>query len=284
MVYQTAKQHLIDGDTQAALDQLGPALENTSLHDEWAMLRARYRRMRESEMKGTLSTQDLNLEHNRINDALFRLVDRAAAYVDSPASKPASEPAKKRRPAWLGWGIGLAVLVVLVLALQPILRGDKGAKETPAATETPHNPPSREKASNPSSTVEELPADFDEQVFDRYRIGKISGNRDMPFDIHTLGKGPKGVYMEITLRNETGQMIELGKMELVHTADKSRAVSTTLQGKTLAAGQKQKYTPKFRWKIAGVPQAFRMQLEYKVDGTVGKRKLKTDFGIYRKID
>ncbi|NBC06827.1 MAG: hypothetical protein GVY26_06490 [Bacteroidetes bacterium] len=284
MSYKAAKQHLIDGNTKAAIDALGPALENTSLHDEWAMLRARYRRMRESEMKGTLSTQELNLEHNRINDALFRLIDRAATYVDSPASKPASEPAKKRRPSWLGWGIGLAVLALLGFTLLPMLQRDRSAEKEAVATETRPKQPSREKAPNSNSAVEALPADFDEQTFDRYLIRKISGNRDLPFEIHTLGKGPKGVYMEITLRNGAGQAIELGKLELLHTGDKSRAISSTLDGETLAAGQKQKYTPKFRWAIPGKPEGFRMQLEYKVNGTVGKRKLKTDFGIYRKMD
>jgi len=284
MSYKAAKQHLIDGNTKAAIDALGPVLENTSLHDEWAMLRARYWRMRESEMKGTLSTQDLNLEHNRINDALLRLIDRAAAYVDSPASKPASEPAKKRRPAWLGWGIGIVLLIVLVLALWPVLRSKNGA--TPVTTDIPvkEREKTEKKVVDTPDPASGLDDDFSQQAFDRYLIRKISGNRDLPFEIHTLGKAAKGLYMDITLHNKTGKTVRLGNMELLHTGDKSRSISSTLKGKTLAAGQKQKYTPKFRWAIPGEPQAFRMQLEYQIEGTAGKRKLKTDFGIYRKMD
>lgn len=277
MSYQAAKQYLIDGNTKAALEQLGPVLEHTNLHDEWAMLRSRYRRMRESEMKGTLSSQELNLEHNRINDALLRLIDRAQ---DGPKASPAdggTGRTPKPRPAWLGWGLGLLLLLIVGGVLWPKL---KGASKRPAkAVDTTTMDTSKEVAQSEATDTE-----FDEQVFDRYYIGKVVGNRDLPFDISTLGKGPRGLYLEITLRNETGQPVKLGKMELLHTGDKSKAVSETLDGEVLKAGESRAFMPKFKWAIPGEPKAFRMQLPYKVEGAVGSRRLKTDFGIYRKMD
>jgi hypothetical protein len=275
MPYQAAKQDLIDGNTKAALEHLGPALEQTALYDEWAMLRSRYRRMRESEMKGTLSTQELNLEHNRINDALLRLIDRAE---EGPKAASAGSPRPaKGRPAWLGWAAGLILLLIVGMVLWPKLRTPSKRSDKAAVAEA---------VDQSKATVqnEEVDADFDNQNFDRYYIGKVSGNRDIPFEIRTLGKGPRGLYLEITLHNKTGQTVKLGKMELLHTGDKSKAVSRTLEGEVLKAGESLEFTPKFKWVIAGEPKAFRMQLPYQVEGAVGKRTLKTEFGIYKKMD
>ena len=91
------------------------------------------------------------------------------------------------------------------------------------------------------------------------------------------------ILMEMTMTNRTGKTVKLGEMELLHTGDRSVGKSQSLSGTMLEPGDKITDTFKFRWAIPGEPKAFRMKMGYAIQGGDGLRTLKTDFGIYKKI-
>lgn len=282
MRYEQAKEHLMRGKTREALNLLREPLQSTDLYDEWMIIRARYETMREKEMKGVLSQQELSLEHNRINNAVLRLLDRAEQKQEVPVERQ-PEPVPPARPGvwpkWIGWGIAAVVAVVLFFALawrlnqtsEPSIQTlrERLAEEEPAKAQ----PPSLKNEAARANPV----------VLSKYDISKISGNRDLPFEIHTLSKTGEVVMMDMTLANRTGKSVKLGEMQLRHTGDRSTGISNSLSGTTLAPGEKIRETFKFRWAIKGDPKAFRMKMDYAVLGTSGNRELKTDFGIYKKV-
>lgn len=290
MPYQQAKKLLIEGKTEEALDLLSHQLEATHLHDEWALLRTRYQRMREGEMKGTLSVQEINIEYNRINDGLLRLIDQAAGStrrVQAETSTP-EKPAKKGMPAWLSWGLVLLLVVVSVLALRPMLRGDRAEPGSQPKVQ----PESNEKESRPAEEIlpAEVQTEWEEKQapvdgnYQRYYIGKVIGQRGLPCEIHRLGIGKRGLYLEMSLQNTSEKPLALGNVELLHTGDRKKASSTSLAGKVLQPGQKEKAYVRFNLKVEGEPKAFRLQLAYKPEGVNSARLLKTDFGVYQRID
>ncbi|MEQ8703166.1 MAG: hypothetical protein RIC19_04570 [Phaeodactylibacter sp.] len=282
MHYEQAKELLINGKTLEAIDQLREPLQGTPLYDEWMMVRARYETLREREMKGLLSTQESQLEHNRINDAVLRLLDKAEQKDEIPVVRqpePVPPPPKEARPKWLGWGIAAVVIAGIVLALMY----QWSAKPSPQVRETkervvPKVPSETQKADLKTDITRANP-----QLMSQYDISKISGNRDIPFEIHTLSKTGEVVIVEMTLHNRTGKPVKLGEMQMVHTGDRSTATSTNLSGTMLQPDEKLTDTFKFRWSIPGEPKAFRMKLDYVIQGGDGVRALKTDFGIYKKI-
>jgi hypothetical protein len=321
MHYELAKERLINGKTREAIDMLRGPLENTPLYDEWMMVRARYETLREREMKGLLSTSEAQLEHNRINDAVLRLLDKAERKEEVPVvkkDKPATTEPRQGLPKWA------SILIVAVVAVGALLflREQFGDSQEPDVQRTmqtvvpetkadekpsPTIPktkvdlkPSRVKTetkteaepsrARPDLSVEtqtaELKKDILRESFKliaKYDVSKISGNRDLPFEIHTLSHTNTMILMEMTLTNRAGKPVKLGEMELLHTGDRSVGKSQSLSGTMLEPGDNITDTFKFRWSIPGELKAFRMKMDYAIQGGGGIRALKTDFGLYKKI-
>jgi hypothetical protein len=335
MHYEQAKESLINGKTREAIDMLREPLEKTPLYDEWMMVRARYETLREREMKGLLSAAEAQLEHNRINDAVLRLLDKAAQKEEVPVVRQqataSTVPPKQGLPKWATMLIAAVVAVGALL----FIRGQFGATQEPAAAQTERKiipetkeapesasvtpekkpdtkpnrvtpetktivPPNRsvaetkinEEASRTlPEAVREIPkTDLKKAValqpgalIAKYDVSKISGNRDLPFEIHTLTHHQNMILMEMTLTNRTGKPVKLGEMEMLHTGDRSVGKSQSLNGTMLEAGDKMTETFRFAWAIPGELRAFRMKMAYAIQGGDGIRALKTDFGLYKKI-
>lgn len=335
MHYEQAKERLINGKTREAIDMLRGPLENTPLYDEWMMVRARYETLREREMKGLLSTAEAQLEHNRINDAVLRLLDKAEQKEEVPVVRQqataSTAPPRQGLPKWA------TMLIVAVVAVGALIfmRGQFGSPQEPAAAQIerkvipetkqkpesasvapekkPDNQPNRitpetrtivppnrsatetkikEEASRtlseiaretPKANLKKVVTLEPGALLAKYDVSKISGNRDLPFEIHTLSHNQNMILMEMTLTNRTGKPVKLGEMELLHTGDRSVGKSQSLSGTMLEPGGNITDTFKFQWAIPGELKAFRMKMGYAIQGGGSIRTLKTDFGLYKKI-
>jgi len=285
MAYLKSKELLLRGKTKEALDALKPVVENTPLYDEWAMLRARYHRMREQEMKGVQSSQELQLEHNRINDALLRLISSAQSKRSSAIAPVPSAGANGRR-AWIGWGLAGVALVVALWFLLPTLRDADANTATSETTEQslqPYLPPDStaqaDTAGHAAGSEEGL-----DGAYDRYRISKVTKHRDLPFTIDELGVGKHKVYLKMKLKNGTKRPISLGKLELLYVEGKQEAASDKLKGRQLAAGTEKNFTIPFKMVIPVEPRAFRLRILYRPKGALATRDIKVGFGVYQKIN
>lgn len=334
MHYEQAKERLINGKTREAIDMLREPLEKTPLYDEWMMVRARYETLREREMKGLLSTSEAQLEHNRINDAVLRLLDKAEQKEEVPVVRQqttaSTAPPKQGLPKWATMLIAAVVAVGALI----FIRGQFGGTQEPAAVQTERKvmPESKEEPESESVAPEKKPGIKPNRVtpetrtivppnrsvaetkineeavralsekavetpkvelkkvvplepgplIAKYDVSKISGNRDLPFEIHTLSHTQNMILMEMTLHNRTGKPVKLGEMEMLHTGDRSVGKSQSLSGTMLEVGDKITETFRFAWAIPGELRAFRMKMGYSVQGS-SIRYLKTDFGLYKKI-
>ena len=335
MHYEQAKERLINGKTREAIDMLREPLEKTPLYDEWMMVRARYETLREREMKGLLSTAEAQLEDNRINDAVLRLLDKAEQKEEVPVVRQqataSTAPPKQGLPKWATMLIAAVVAVGALI----FIKGQFGEAQEPAAAKTEREiiPETKEEPESASVTPEKKPATKPNRVtpetraivppnqsvaekkineeatrtlsevarempktelkkvvtlepgplIAKYDVSKISGNRDLPFEIHTLSHTQNMILMEMTLTNRTGKPVKLGEMELLHTGDRSVGKSQSLNGTMMEAGDKITETFRFAWAIPGELRAFRMKMGYAIQGGDGPRTLKTDFGLYKKI-
>ncbi len=327
MAHQESKTLLLRGKTKEALDVLEPAVKQTELYDEWAMLRARYSRMREQEMKGTASAEERQLEHNRINDALLRLIAQAESGAVPDAAPSTSGGAPRQKANWRVWAIAAVAAVVLIgiLTRRQNAELDETAaglpvqteqQSVPAGAEEPAQagavaPPKRQSAkperqeektsadSRPASpAAEDAPPpqkaaaekpqeaaveDFSDEVYDRYYIGKLGSQDDFVYDINELGKGSRSVYLDMRIKNDFSGPMKLGSIKLLHTDGKQEAVSNLVKGKVLQPNERDTINPLFKMAIPGEPRAFRIELTYHKEGAIGARRMKTVFGIYRKI-
>ncbi len=321
MQYEEAKERLINGKTREAIDMLREPLEKTPLYDEWMMVRARYETLREREMKGLMSTAEAQLEHNRINDAVLRLLDKAeqkAEVLVVKRAQPAAMPPNQGRPKWMSMLIAAVVAVGALMFIREQFGTDQQPTVERATQEVvPETKsdvaPSREASQSkvdlkpsqvksqikteeePSQARPKVPAGTQKaelkrevvrepgQLIAKYDVSKISGNRDLPFEIHTLSHTQNMILMEMTLTNRTGKPVKLGEMEMRHTGDRSVGTSQSLNGTMLEPGDKITETFRFAWAISGELRAFRMKMGYAIQGGDGARSLKTDFGLYKKI-
>ena len=278
MAYLKSRELLLKGKTKEALDTLKPVVENTPLYDEWAMLRARYHRMREQEMKGVQSSQELQLEHNRINDALLRLISQAQAKRSSSILSTPAGGAKGRR-AWIGWGIAGVGVVVILLFLLPTLRDADANTGTSEATEQSLQPPLPADSTAHADTAGHAAGSEEglDGAYDRYRISKFTKHRDLPFTIDELGVGKDKVYLKVKLENGTKRPISLGKLELLYVDGKQEAASDKLEGQRLAAGAEKEFIVPFKMSIPVEPRAFRLRITYRPKGALGPRDIKVGF-------
>ena len=336
MHYEQAKELLINGKTREAINKLRAPLENTPLYDEWMMIRARYETLREREMKGLMSTAEAQLEHNKINDAVLRLLDQAEKKEEVPVVQqpPSSTTSSKQgMPKWAGVLIAVVVAVGTLVLIKGQFDTPKEStvaqieqkKETEPETKPKQEPenvaPENKPSTKPDRVVPETktmvppnrsvteanikkeaiqaPANLTidakkaELIKDlvlepgpqiaKYDVSKLSGHRELPFEIHTLTHTQNMIFMEMTLTNRTTSNIKLGEMELLHTGDRSVGKSKTLNGTMMEPGDKITDTFKFQWPISGNLRAFRMKMGYTVQGS-GIRSLKTDFGLYKRIE
>jgi hypothetical protein len=94
-----ARQHIIEGDTQGALDALAPLNDHAI-----QVLTAQYRAVRDRVIKQTISFEEAQLAYNKINDSLLKRIEDIERGTVTP------DP----RPVWRRWLVPALVGSILL--------------------------------------------------------------------------------------------------------------------------------------------------------------------------
>lgn len=271
---QQARELIFEGKTEEAIDRMKVELAGTRHYDTLTLLNSRFEHLQRQSITGVIDDDDFALERNKINAGLIELIGLVegeySPVVRDPAGNPRPRPGNRRWiPLTLTAVAGLIALYFIVALFAP---EDAGPPSAPAsAGYSPDEQPVSEDISSrtPASPNYELPEEL--------RIGKISGDTDLPLEIISLRRGPEALQLVLRFSKRDRARIITGlKLQNARQADQASSLRDRY---LLPPDEPTDLQPVFPGDFSSA-DAFHLIIQYQMGRNGENRTKKVTFGTY----